>query len=465
MVTLDVSTVKLTAVMLSLIMLPLLVIHVELGGLAFLALLWTRVSDVAVATHGAPSIAAPFGLLLILASLTRRIAAGERIGLADLSPFVPVAPYLAVVLGSVLWSEWPDRALDSGIATLKDILVFWILVETLRGPAALRRAIFTLVLAGGVLAGLNLHQYLTGNFLSDYGGFAQSEVLNIVGQLDANRLGGPLNSPNFFALILVVLVPLGLATLRIRQPFVSRIAVVLALVTIVLTVLLTFSRGAALVLMLLLGLSAIRHRIGVSHLTLLGAGLVVVAALAPPTVWERIGTLAEPVASGSRETGAIVDTSVELRLGAQQTALEIFLEHPFVGAGSANFPPLYREVSRQIGVKAVGTEYFPHNLYLEILAELGVVGLAAFAAMVYALWAGLRRSRASVAAAGGTAHAVRELSFGIEAALVGYLAGMMLLQSSYPRSFWMLLALVVVATRASRDVATERHADGTKEQA
>jgi O-antigen ligase len=344
MVTLDVSTVKLTAVMLSLIMLPLLVIHVELGGLAFLALLWTRVSDVAVATHGAPSIAAPFGLLLILASLIRRIAAGERIGLADLSPFVPVAPYLAVVLGSVLWSEWPDRALDSGIATLKDILVFWILVETLRGPAALRRAIFTLVLAGGVLAGLNLHQYLTGNFLSDYGGFAQSEVLNIVGQLDANRLGGPLNSPNFFALILVVLVPLGLATLRIRQPFVSRIAVVLALVTIVLTVLLTFSRGAALVLMLVLGLSAIRHRIGVSHLTLLGAGLVVVAVLAPPTVWERIGTLAEPVASGSRETGAIVDTSVELRQGAQQTAVEILLEHTIVGAGSANITPLKRQV-------------------------------------------------------------------------------------------------------------------------
>jgi hypothetical protein len=211
--------------------------------------------------------------------------------------------------------------------------------------------------------------------------------------------------------------------------------------------------------MLVLGLSAIRHRLRLSHLALAGAVLVVVAALAPPTVWQRIETLAKPVTSGSRETGAVVDTSVELRLGAQQTALEIFLAHPFVGAGSGNFPPLYQDVSRRLGVKAVGTEYFPHNLYLEILAELGVVGLTAFAAMVYALWAGLRRSMPSAVDARASAHSLRELSFGIEAALVGYLAGMVLLQGSYPRYFWMLLALVVVATRASRDVAIRPNAE------
>src|SRR4051794_8190274 len=49
--------------------LPLLYLYVQVSGLLFLGLLWTRASDVAIWQHGLPSIALPSGLLLLLFSL------------------------------------------------------------------------------------------------------------------------------------------------------------------------------------------------------------------------------------------------------------------------------------------------------------------------------------------------------------------------------------------------------------
>jgi hypothetical protein len=100
-----------------------------------------------------------------------------------------------------------------------------------------------------------LHQYFTNNFEFTYGGFAQSAVLNIVGDFDSYRLGGPFNSPNYFALVLLVTVPVGIALLRTSLGLVERGFLALLLAPICLTVLLTFSRGGSLLLAFLVLLS------------------------------------------------------------------------------------------------------------------------------------------------------------------------------------------------------------------
>src|SRR5581483_11553989 len=95
--------------------LPLLYCYVQVSGLLFLGLLWTRASDIAIWSHGLPSIALPFGCLLLLFSLARRIQAGQRITAAAVLPLLPVLPYALVVLLSVFWSIYPERALDQSL--------------------------------------------------------------------------------------------------------------------------------------------------------------------------------------------------------------------------------------------------------------------------------------------------------------------------------------------------------------
>jgi O-antigen ligase len=145
--------------------------------------------------------------------------------------------------------------------------------------------------------------------------------------------------------------------------------------------------------------------------------------------------------------GQVIDTSVELRLGAQRVALEMFLDNPFIGVGAGNYPPLYPAYSQQLGVTAVASEFYPHNLYLQVLAETGALGLLVFLPAVFGPLLALERTRRATRSSTPEGSEWNELAFGSEVALACYLLSSTLLHGSYPRYLWMLLALVVAASQ------------------
>jgi putative inorganic carbon (HCO3(-)) transporter len=169
-------------------------------------------------------------------------------------------------------------------------------------------------------------------------------------------------------------------------------------------------------------------------------------AMVPGAVWDRLGTVLRPL-QGTQAVGEVIDTSVELRLGAQQVALEMFLDHPFLGVGAGNFPPLYPPYSQQLGVTAVASEFYPHNLYLQVLAETGAVGLLAFLPVVLGPLVALDLRRRALKSSPLVALDWHELAFGTEVALGCYLLSSVMLHGAYPRYLWMLLALTVAARR------------------
>jgi putative inorganic carbon (HCO3(-)) transporter len=421
-------------------------VRTDLATALFLSLLWARASDVGIAEHGLPSLAVPFAIVLLGAAMWRRLLAGERLGPTTFNTLFPLLPYLVVVTLSVLWSASADRALSAASELSKNLLIFWVLVEFLHPQTTYKAACVALVLVAGALSLVSLHQYVTGNFSSDYAGFAQSSVRQIVDSLHSQRLAGPIGDPNFYALILLVTVPLGLALLRTRLPSLLRFGVAAAVAATAATVLLTFSRGGALVLGLGCLVCLARWHVRGLHVLVLAVALGGMIAMLPNSVWDRLGTVLRPF-QDTREVGQVVDTSVELRLGAQRVALEMFLDNPFVGVGADNYPPLYKAYSERLGVTAVASEFYPHNLYMQVLAETGAIGLLAFLPAVLGPLLALERTRRAAGSSGLAAPEWRELAFGTEVALACYLVSSTMLHGSYPRYLWMLLALAVASRR------------------
>jgi O-antigen ligase len=293
---------------------------------------------------------------------------------------------------------------------------------------------------------ISVHQYVTGNFSSDYGGFAQSSVRQIVDSVHSQRLAGPIGDPNFYALILLVTVPLGLALLRTRLPSLLRLGVAAAVATTAATVLLTYSRGGAVVLGLGCLVCAVRWHVRGLHVGVLAVALGGMIAMLPNSVWDRLGTVLRPF-QDTHEVGQVIDTSVEMRLGAQRVALEIFLDNPFVGVGAGNYPPLYQAYSERLGVTAVASEFYPHNLYLQVLAETGAVGLVTLLPALLGPLLALEQARRTPVSRTLAAPEWDDLAFGTEVALGCYLLSSTMLHGSYPRYLWMLLALAVAARR------------------
>jgi len=86
---------------------------------------------------------------------------------------------------------------------------------------------------------------------------------------------------------------------------------------------------------------------------------------------ERV-SLAE-VEARQWQPGVATQTSVGIRLEFYRNTLSIIEQHPFLGVGTGGFAEAY---ARQVQGTAMQPTYNPHNQYLLITAQLGVVGLA-----------------------------------------------------------------------------------------
>ena len=107
-----------------------------------------------------------------------------------------------------------------------------------------------------------------------------------------------------------------------------------------------------------------------------GVALVVVAG---------VGLAA--VLSSSQAGGALMDRlqerqPVDFRQAVYAGGWQMFLERPLTGWGFHQMPP---ELPRYVdGFQ--GTVLYPHNTYLEVLVELGLVGLALYVWLMWEMW-------------------------------------------------------------------------------
>lgn len=110
-------------------------------------------------------------------------------------------------------------------------------------------------------------------------------------------------------------------------------------------------------------------------LAIAAAALALVLAVlihVPGTFQERYGLAAGDRAPSKASQGAQI--SNRQRLDFYHATLEIIREHPLLGVGTGGFARAYADKTR--GTDAVQTRN-PHNEYLHIAAQLGIVGLAA----------------------------------------------------------------------------------------
>lgn len=85
-----------------------------------------------------------------------------------------------------------------------------------------------------------------------------------------------------------------------------------------------------------------------------------------------------------------LDLSDEGRVSVYEIAWDMFLDNFWFGVGPANFGNHWEEYNRGRSAEDVG---FPHNTWLQVLTETGVVGGALFAALVFYVLLGVWRLR------------------------------------------------------------------------
>lgn len=251
----------------------------------------------------------------------------------------------------------------------------------------------------------------------------------------ARRVRAGLPHPNDLS-ILVVLLPIALASLHAGASRWSRAAIVLALPLAAITIVASQSRNTWIGLACAVGVLLVWSRLR-KPLIAAAAVVMVLGVLA----WNfDVGNLSARVASLGK-------LGQDGRIGVWLSALEMFKSHPWLGIGPNLFAEFYLDALDQAPLPvgyAPERTYMPwaHNLYLEALAERGVVGLVGLGVL---LFAALRRVVRALRR-GGTGVA-RDYAVALAASWTALLV-MGLFDLTFLKDWVLLVFLVLVALSA-----------------
>lgn len=414
------------------------IVSVEFGLLLLVFITYTRFSDIAVHTYNAPSVAKSFIVMLLIAIFIRWVVSQERPRGLFL-PAVLVAAYGLVGFTSLLYAPDQNAVVNSLSNFVKDALIALVVVALLKKPHQFRHVIYTLLIIGIFLGAISVHQYMTGNFADNYGGFAAAEYMNIVEDTDSYRLSGPVGDPNFFAQMMVVLALLGVERLMHEKRLFWKLVAGLAAALSTLTIVFTFSRGATVALVLALVAFFWIYKLKPVQLVAVLILGVVLMLFAPPTYFDRVLSLRDILPTNGGQINVHEDRAIQGRASENLTAWVMLMDRPLLGVGLNNFSYLYQDYSKSLGLAPSARSRAPHNLYLEVASETGVVGLVVFLTMVGLALRSLLIARRRFLMAGMEDYANMVTGFTI--GFIGYMFAAMFVHAAYPRYFYLLIGI------------------------
>jgi O-antigen ligase len=330
--------------------------------------------------------------------------------------------YGLLLLVSAVWatsSGTVARTLGQYVLGAAYMLAFAVLVRT---PAQLR-AVLAAFVVGSVVFGL----YGIATYSSAQGGAV-----------------GLQGDHNFFAMYEVIALPaaLGLAAIE-RRPAYRRLAM-LAVGVIVVSVVASLSRGGLIALAAVVLASLLMPRGTIfAHgrdRAIYAAGLAVAAVVA----------LAVGSGAFVRRAESILSTKLSDRgagrLDLWAAALHGWREHPWLGLGAGNFQThaldlLATTPGVNTAASYVAQGRVVHSIYIETLAELGIVGLTLFLVLLAATAGSLAGSYRRAQRAGEVDLA--RMVVALLLALLAFLVAGAFLSAEFSKPLWILIGLAL----------------------
>lgn len=180
------------------------------------------------------------------------------------------------------------------------------------------------------------------------------EIEEIRARIASRRVFSTFALPSSFAGYLALVIPLGIGSFISRSSSQERILLGIVVLTMLWALILTFSLGGILALIL--------------------ASLFVLLILSKKTKWFipiiLILSLFLGIASFHSED---LHSKATLRLYNWRSAIKIVKDHPFLGTGIGTFATVYPKYK----FPQANEVHYAHNWYLQVASEMGILGLGA----------------------------------------------------------------------------------------
>jgi O-antigen ligase len=447
----------------TLIAIPLLVMLVGtvsnpvLGLMALVIVIFAQIQRVFTQFLGLPGPGQPLVAFLLLIVLIRILLFNERSVSWIRNSFI-LGIYLIFLSISALAAHDVDPAFTELWDLAQNIMIASLVIYITKDTFSLKGAIWAIIVAGLFMTSISVYQNLTSTFTNNYWGFGGVEYSGYVG---GYRLTGPYLTPNPYAQVLAIIFILALDRAWHEMKLVLRIIAGVCALLSALTIIFTDSRGGFANLVFTAFVFFLFNRPNFNSMLLVLVFSFIVMQFLPNNFTNRIMTLSQ-LNPFNQDTATLTDESFRGRTSENIAAWMMFTDHPIFGVGLNNFSTNYLQYSREIGLDPRREQRDPASLYLQLLAEQGVIGTSVFILFVVSMLIRLLRAQKDFKLMDMKDEMY--ISSALFASLAGYMFMSIYKNNAYSNVFWTLIALCVsVSQIAANFVKTDKVSEGLVE--
>lgn len=311
------------------------------------------------------------------------------------------------------------------------VFVF-VMVYFVDRPGRLRQVAMTLAVVATLVAMQSLYQRVTGPVSVSEQWVAEAGAVLDVGEENVGemlRTTGTFSHPAWLGLFLSIAVPFTLGLAWTTRQQVWMLIGVGAVGVQLLGILSTYSRMSYIGVGLALVLFTLRRRLGIGAVVLGCTAAVLMFPGLPEDFQNRVYSIIE-----YRESSSSLS-----RLAQQMAGWTMFREHPVLGVGPGNFEDEVMRYADRVPVPLYVQPIGAHNMYVEVAAELGVLGLVAVLLVLGQGWRQLRHLRRAARRRGDGSQAMLWECAGI--GLIVFAVSALFVHAQYAKEWWVLLGL------------------------
>jgi len=294
-----------------------------------------------------------------------------------------VLSFILICVLSLIWS-------NNIFASLRDLRLFWaglllyfITINNVSNQRQVNRIVNILLIVGALFGIYGIFQYIGIDFPIWSSATGRNRVLGLFGNV------------NFFAEYLIVPLPIAVSLFLVSRNKFKKILLLIASLAMGISLIVTFTRGSylglgvSLIFMFLLfiisrGKNFIKNN-KKFFIAILVAITIITFLFVIPTPLNKSGTVISQIKNRISVTQLTQDSSIKRRIATWKFTVLMIKDHPLLGSGIGTYKYNTLRYQAEFFGQGENRSLYPHgfadkahNEYLQLWAEMGIVGLGIF---------------------------------------------------------------------------------------
>lgn len=254
-----------------------------------------------------------------------------------------------------------EESLNIALVMIAFAFAYFIIINTIENKKQFKSILYLFVIAAAISAVYGIYQYIFGDVYSQ--AWLDAEMFEDIKM----RVYSTFENPNVYGEYLILAIPIAVSLFWTEKGFWKKTFLLGIVAITTLSMVLTFSRGCWLGILLALAILAI---IIDRRFIILGLiGLMCLPFVLPDTIIQRFTSI-----------GDMSDSSTSYRVYIWMGSLAMLKDYWFsgIGLGETSFNTIYPLYS----YNNIQTPH-SHNLFIQIVSQFGILGLIMFLGVVY----------------------------------------------------------------------------------